>query len=335
MLPFLLSCLCSHEVTNQEYTEFVNYVKDSMARRILSGVDSTYYLNSKEGWLNYDKVIDWHHDSLVGKLIYRNSYYPDELDFLNENISFTYPINTSKGIVHKTTLIYPDTAAFDKLYYRFCAPMMTFYFYHPGYREYPVIGVNWDQAFAFCQWKNSLLDKEIKNHPDLKHVLGKFHLPLEAEWEFAAFELRYKNTGFYKYFEWQQNDNKDKKNVYRFNFGFIIDPNNFTAKYLDDDGCEYTCRIASYAPNQYGLYDMSGNVAEWVWDDTSFDYNAEHELNQAIRFDYIDNWDCNRLTKGGSWADNIIYQHTSSKFWMHHSIQSGKNGFRIAMTVIE
>ncbi len=106
----------------------------------------------------------------------------------------------------------------------------------PGHDNYPVLGVNWDAAVAYCNWLSAKTGK-------------KYRLPTEAEWEKAA-----RGTDQRKY-PWGNDIDPSKTN-------YVQDANFVTAK-----------PVGSYEfPSPYGVYDMTGNVMEWCSDWYDKDY---------------------------------------------------------------
>lgn len=124
--------------------------------------------------------------------------------------------------------------------------------------NYPVIWVNWDQAREFCDWRGA-------------------RLPSEAEWEKAA---RGGLEG--KQYPWGDQE-----------------PDCSMANYSAIAGCKGdTTKIGSYPPNDFGLFDMSGNVFEWVWDWYSEDYYASSPSRNPRGLENGGN----RVLRGGCWS---------------------------------
>ena len=219
------------EITNNEYREFVNYVRDSLARTYLGEVEPDKYLitqSKKTGEqydtpiLNWDEKIDWHSDDPqyrdaleqlyipegeryygkkevdARKLIYHYSYidlraaakkeFRDDANYRNGSFANRPQGMTDRSVfVHNEDInIYPDTLAWIYDYsYAFNDPLTEKYFWHPAYDNYPVVGVSWTQANAFCVWRTSKLNDYLIKHKG-QAGMSEFRLPTEAEWEWKS-----------------------------------------------------------------------------------------------------------------------------------------------------
>lgn len=231
-----------------------------------------------------------------------------EFDFLN-----TYIVN-----------IYPDTTVwindFDNAYNE---PYVRMYFAHSGYNDYPVVGVSWDQANAFCAWRTNYYVKSLGNNPVM---VEPFRLPTEAEWEFAARMGDSKNM-----YPWSGTDASDDKDCFYANFK----PGD--GDYVRD-GHLITARVGTYTPNDFGLYDLAGNVSEWT--STSYnealshitsDMNPEYKYNAAKEDPYRMK---RKIVRGGSWKDVSHYVRSDLRMWEYQNEQRSYIGFRCVRTQV-
>ena len=114
---------------------------------------------------------------------------------------------------------------------------MRLYFSHPNYNEYPVVGVNWEQANAFCNWRTDYLMRGLGGSAKF---VQRYRLPTEAEWEFAA---RGKDGNE---LPWEQDGVSSDKGCYYANFK--PDRGNYTK-----DGNLITSKVGIYSANSNGL----------------------------------------------------------------------------------
>jgi sulfatase modifying factor 1 len=129
-----------------------------------------------------------------------------------------------------------------------------YYHVHPAYQLYPVVNVSHEQAIAFCDWLTIAYAKQ-KNQKFKKVI---FRLPTEAEWEFAA-----RGGDSLAIYPWHGNELRNKKGLYLANFPREINPSDSLAvDYVDFQ--DVTAPVKSYWANGFGLYCMSGNVAEML-----------------------------------------------------------------------
>lgn len=225
--------------------------------------------------------------------------------------------NIAKAAVPDTTVWRRDLA--------FNEPLVSGYFRHVAYNNYPVVGVSWAQAEEFCRWRSDRVNEKIlaergfltipdfdsiritkdqdsindrwvfntskylfnstykpldkkgktlaKTNWDEGHLLPEFRLPFEAEWEYAAYGIigieGEENYGQRRIYPWDghslRNPEKDFRGLMQANFargrgdmgGMASRPN---------DGFTATAPVDYFQPNDYGLFNMAGNVNEWVAD---------------------------------------------------------------------
>ncbi|WP_026210007.1 SUMF1/EgtB/PvdO family nonheme iron enzyme [Flexithrix dorotheae] len=212
--------------------------------------------------------------------------------------------------------LYPDTTVWEKDFtYHMGDPMVRYYYMHPAFDDYPVVGVNWLAAKEFCEWRTQYLN-------DFRESVGQFpmpnfRLPSEAEWEYAARG----GLDMAKY-PWGGPYVRNGKGCSLANFK----PGR--GNYYDD-GFQYTAPTASYFANGYGLYDMSGNVSEWCED-------AFHPASYPIVWDlnptYFDELEERKVIRGGSWKDISFYIETGTRSYEYRDTARSYIGFRCAMT---
>jgi formylglycine-generating enzyme required for sulfatase activity len=184
----------------------------------------------------------------------------------------------------------------DALFRDFAAPYVWGDDPPPGRGSHPVVLVGFDDAVAYCRWLSGQLGREVR-------------LPTEAEWEKAA---RGGIEG--QRYPWGNELDGSRCN-------FLTDPSLKRQRGTRPTGM--------YSPNAYGLYDVCGNVWEWVSDWYAADYyasSAAHDPRGPGRGGM-------RVVRGGSWVNSDIsllrcaYRHSVPPDTYAHSI-----GFRIACT---
>ncbi len=201
---------------------------------------------------------------------------------------------------------------------------MKLYFNHPGYDDYPVVGINWEQAQAFCAWRSEYFRRNL----DLPagQVIEDFRLPTEAEWEYAARTGNSNNK-----YPWSTDDLRSGKGCFLGNFK--PGEGDYTS-----DGHLITSRVGSYSPNDFGLYDMAGNVAEW----TSSVYMESglmqfNDINPELAYaaDREDPYMMKRkVVRGGSWKDVARYIRSTTRSREYQNVPRSYIGFRCVRTVV-
>jgi len=221
--------------------------------------------------------------------------------------------------------VYPDTLAWvHDFTYSFNEPMTNMYFWHPAYDNYPVVGVSWKQATAFCVWRTQLMDSYLIGTG--QSIVNDFRLPTEAEWEYAA-----RGGLSLSPYPWGGPYIRNSRGCFLCNFKPM------RGSYMDDGGF-HTVGIYSYNPNDYGLYCMAGNASEWT--SNAYDESAEdfsHDLNPNYVYD-ADDKEANvlkrKVIRGGSWKDVGYYCQTSSRTYEYQDTAKCYVGFRCVETYL-
>lgn len=214
--------------------------------------------------------------------------------------------------------LYPDTTVWTKDFaHHMGDPMMEYYFWHPAFDDYPVVGVDWEAANYFCQWRTDYLNS-FRTEIGL-FDMPAFRLPSEAEWEYAARGGR----DLVKY-PWGNPYVRNAKGCVIANFK--PGRGNFF-----DDGHSYTAPVNVYFPNDYGLFNMAGNVSEWCVDA----YNpAAMPVVWDLNPQYIDPEESRKIIRGGSWKDIAYYLETGTRTFEYKDSTRAYIGFRCAMTYL-
>jgi formylglycine-generating enzyme required for sulfatase activity len=181
----------------------------------------------------------------------------------------------------------------------------------------PAINVSWDDATAYAAW----LSKQTGRH---------FRLPTEAEWEYAA---RAGTTG--KRF-WGDNPTDacqfanvfDKRNEAKIRQRFSV-PKIFADNYACEDSYFDSAPVGSFKPNPWGLYDMLGNVWEWV-QDCRHDHYTGAPTVASSSWQADNGGDCSkRGVRGGSWFVAVPYVCAAYRSWNNPTDKGNGIGFRL------
>ncbi|HLW08853.1 MAG TPA: gliding motility lipoprotein GldK [Fermentimonas sp.] len=333
------------EITNSEYRQFVNWVRDSIVRRKLAiladevgatpgdgGIGEFSFLDQQNEEMTpyeqymYDNYYGMGEDFYEGRkinndidIIWSTDEYPDEyyaevmdtmylpfeesyngirtIDVTKLNFQYSYmdigaaarsrDSKRSDHIIREELNIYPDTTVWIRDFnYSYNEPMHNDYFWHSAYDNYPVVGVNWKQAKAFAMWRTIYKNAYQKQRG--RNQVPTFRLPNEAEWEYAA--RGGIDGGIYP---WGGPYTKDDRACFLANFKPL------RGDYAADQAL-YTVEADAYEPNGYNLYNMAGNVAEWV--NSSYEpgsYNYMSSMNPSVN----DAENNRKVVRGGSWKD--------------------------------
>lgn len=221
--------------------------------------------------------------------------------------------------------VYPDTTVWVKDFdYAYNEPLFKQYFWHKAYADYPVVGVTWDQARAYANFKTKL--KRDYNRSKGLPMPMAFRLPTEAEWEYAARGGMENAT-----YPWGGPYLSDDRGCYLANFkpkrgSYIEDEEKGT--YL------YTAPVKSFDKNGYGLYDMAGNVSEWTLSPYSNStYLFSSTLNPSISSEGYTS--TKKSVRGGSWKDVGYLLMTGARDWEYKDSARSYIGFRTVQDIPE
>jgi len=330
------------EITNNEYRQFVNWVRDSLAHRKLEHVveESENDQQPPQNIIDWEQEIDWEGDA-EGDGVLEDMYYQGnerfagrkELDVTKLVFEFQWydwqraahdrTSNRTSHIHREKIKVYPDTLSWVRDYaYSYNEPMTRNYFWHPSFDDYPVVGVNWKMAKAFCYWRTKLWNM----YGETAEVSEDFRLPTEHEWEYAARGGREGAP-----YPWGAYYTRNAKGCLLANFK----PGR--GNYPEDGGL-YTVKADGYYPNDYGLFCMAGNVAEWT--ETAYFENAYsfmHDLNPDIRVDAKESDDKTakrKVIRGGSWKDVAFFMNTGTRTFEYQDTTKCYVGFRCVLTFL-
>jgi len=359
------------EITNSEYRQFVNWVRDSIIRTKLAiladevgetdlesegigqfafkDTDTTdmsvyekYMLDNYVGLgeTGYEgRKLNHDIDLIMDTEEYPDEYYAEVMDTMYlpmeesyngertwdvKKFKFQYTtmdiktaakyreLKRSDVIYREDVEVYPDTTVWIRDFsYSYNEPMHNDYFWHDAYGEYPVVGITWKQARAFCQWR-TIYKNGYNKSKDARNI-NAFRLPSEAEWEYAARGGLQGAT-----FPWGGPYAKNDRGCFMANFKPL------RGDYAADQAL-YTVEAKSYEPNDYDLYNMAGNVSEWVM--SSYDPNS-YEYNSTINPNVDDEENERKVVRGGSWKDVAYFLQVSSRDYEYADSARSYIGFR-------
>ena len=167
----------------------------------------------------------------------------------------------------------------------------------------PVSNVSWNDAIKFCKklTKEHLIEERIPSN-------YKYRLPSEAEWEFAC--------------------RAGTDSAFSFGNNFIDD-----YAWTSENGWESKQKVGMKKPNYWGLYDMHGNVQEWVLDnyhDSYITLDSRYGANSAVDPVYLDN-SIYRTARGGTSGSSPLYCRSAERLSYAANVRVNSTGFRIVL----
>jgi sulfatase modifying factor 1 len=317
----------------------VHWVKDKMAHEKLEHFleADPDAVEEQDPEIDWDMEIDWEAEELQDMYYQGNNKLSGKKELNIDLLKYTYEWYDWQAAAHdkgqsarnkfikkKTVKVHPDKFVWVRDFaYSYNEPMTRNYFDHPNYDDYPVVGVDWNMVNAFSNWRTTLYNKSLGED---QVNTEDFRLPSEFEWEYAA-----RGGHEQAMYPWGGPYIRNAKGCLIANFK----PGR--GNYPEDGGM-YTVKADAYFPNDYGLYNMAGNVAEWTL--TAYAENIlsrVSDLNPDYRYDADDKEDPSnkrKVIRGGSWKDSHFFLQNSSRTYEFQDTTKSYIGFRNVLTFL-
>ncbi len=241
-------------------------------------------------------------------------FYMNETEVSNGEYLETLSKIAASGdrVLYKKLL--PDTNVWRS---NFGDPYIDHYLRYPGFKDFPVVGITYKQAERYCEWLTHWYNQQPNRK--IKRIL--IELPDEIQWEIAA-----RAGSADAIYPWGTPYTQDATGKWLANFTRVDQGNivwdtlcnqrvlvGLPSDKLPNEAL-ITAPVRSYESNDYGLYNMAGNVEEMV------------RYPDAVGLG---------LAKGGSYADPGHFLKISSRAFYQKEEASHKRGFRLSMRILE
>jgi len=358
--PVLISdfYISTTEVTNAQYKEFTDWVRDSIAAYLLGGKYLT--VNKKTG----DTAINW---KLAAHINYRDpanlqklasvmvdpsrtlsrkpEVDPEKLIYVMSGFNYQEAAkkenqgkNPRDFAYHYEIKVYPDTLVWMRDFgYSNNEDMALSYYSSPKYKNYPVVGVSWKQANAYCDWFT-------RQRAGKMAAGAQCRLPTEAEWAYAA-DMNENGTKadrekLKKELEKEARKKaaaEKRKSSKKQNKGNGIATDSTADGMTDDDETLFPQNVTYGTLGRFGIYGLPDNVSEWT--NTSYyegGDNFENRFNPDIQWGKIDSDSRSKRRKvvcGGSWKDTPQFKSVYNRFYDDMDEAHSYIGFRVVVNL--
>lgn len=340
-----------------------NFVVTKMAKQVV-GPNLKYIQGGRAVIGSQEQDIMAFRDN-VERTVTIASFYMDETEVTNNDYK-EFLFNMRKKVSADSVLklepsdkVWAGAMSYNDVY-------DTYYFRFPGFNFYPVAGVSWVQATAYAKWRTEYVSNLMRQKEGIDSTLTKnqliergvaipeYRLPNEAEWEYAAKAMigtQYmdENQEYGRIYPWDGRGVRNPYNIKRkgkqgdmlANFKRGRGDYAGIAGGIANDGDIIPTNVYNYPPNDFGLYQMAGNMNEWVQDvyrPLSFtDFDDLNPLRKDGIYDKQEDYkttlidDKYRVYKGGSWRDMAYWLSPGTRRFLHQDSATNHIGFRCAM----
>jgi sulfatase modifying factor 1 len=311
--PFLIDAT---QVTNAHYRNFINTILETAKER--KAQTDAGNETGDGGDAGDDQTLDQGDSQDQQGGGENEEKEKDAYDEYNEMYKVIYGVDlTPEGVMEN---LYPDTTVWlnDFGNTTMADRILNNYFDHEAFNNYPVVGVTWKNANYYCYCQTVYLNKYRKEKGEPTYPAG-YTLPSKYQWEYAA---------------------RGGKELAKYPWGgpYIRDgEGNLQANFksgkgdYSESGYTYTCPVDAFPPNEFGLYGMSGNVAEWTSD--AYDPASTSRVYDLDPV-YMDGKQPMKVVKGGSWKDISRFLQVGIDDYEHEDSARSYIGFRCVMPYI-